>query len=233
MPLEAKSILLTLISTTIISSGEPTPKPVKVVTGDKIEETKTPSTPLLDQEKTSTDLNIKFMLRGYFNAYSKNIKGIGGHARSKNFPVKISAPKKFPKNTIFITLNKKTKKAFANKYTAVEVIVGNSTQEMVFFSASDSRLGMVHQAKNSDGKWKNIEYLSSSFCGNSHHSVGLEPGHMWSFSAPVYHGNIKTKLRIALSYGNKQIYSEEFDGSINKEQFTVKKGYNRENLMSP
>jgi antitoxin component YwqK of YwqJK toxin-antitoxin module len=32
------SILLALISTTIISSGEPTPKPVRVLTSDKIEE---------------------------------------------------------------------------------------------------------------------------------------------------------------------------------------------------
>jgi antitoxin component YwqK of YwqJK toxin-antitoxin module len=38
MHLASKSILLTLISTTIISSGEPTPAPVRVITFDKIEQ---------------------------------------------------------------------------------------------------------------------------------------------------------------------------------------------------
>jgi antitoxin component YwqK of YwqJK toxin-antitoxin module len=37
MKFSARSIILSLISTTIISSGEPTPEPIRVLTSDKIE----------------------------------------------------------------------------------------------------------------------------------------------------------------------------------------------------
>lgn len=45
--------------------------------------------------------------------------------------------------------------------------VVNNTTNKITFNAQDSRLYMKMQAKDSAGEWKDIEYLPSSWCGNS------------------------------------------------------------------
>lgn len=61
---------------------------------------------------------------------------------------------------------------------------------------------------------------------------------MWTFTAPRYEGTAKTKLRfmLDLSRGNtrKYVYSEEFDGSVNPEQFgDEKEGHTPDGVMDP
>jgi hypothetical protein len=89
-----------------------------------------------------------------------------------------------------------------------------------------------------DGKWKPVEYLPSSWCGNSYHSVFLGPNEFWEFAAAKLNGTIKTKLRFRLQMSSDKqkaghIYSNEFDGSINPKQFTVQKDYTPAGLMDP
>ena len=65
------------------------------------------------------------------------------------------------------------------------------------------------------------------------------PNEFWTFSAPRYQGEFQTKLRFALVRGDrdkpdeKPIYSNEFEGSINKEQFTQKQGHTPSDIMDP
>ena len=85
---------------------------------------------------------------------------------------------------------------------------------------------------------KPIEYLPSSWCGNSYHTVFLGPKQYWEFAAPRYNGKIKTRLRIRLEWQKSQfqkltIYSNEFDGSVNAKQFTVQQGHQPTNIMDP
>jgi hypothetical protein len=65
--------------------------------------------------------------------------------------------------------------------------------------------------------------------------VFLQPGEFWVFAAPIYHGDFETQLRFKLIIdGEEQVlYSNEFPGSTNKEQFSVKLDYTPENLMDP
>lgn len=105
---------------------------------------------------------------------------------------------------------------------------------------------MIVQAKNSNGEWADIEYLPSSWCGNSIHTLTLAPHEKWDFTTPVYHGINNTKLRIALYYIDQSfeaeypwnrkelvVYSNEYNGSINPAQFWRKRDYRPSGLMDP
>ena len=99
---------------------------------------------------------------------------------------------------------------------------------------------MVMQARNPDGQWKDIEYTPRSWCGNSYHQIALEPGSYWTFTAAKYSGEIKTTLRIRLTYIDPSdeksaliAYSNEIEGSINPAQFWNKRAYSPNGIMDP
>ena len=127
---------------------------------------------------------------------------------------------------------------FDTKYRGLRVILVNTTGKEVGFAASDSRLYIVQEALDKDGKWKPVEYLPSSWCGNSYHTVFLPPDNYWEFSAARYTGVRPTKFRIRLSVedpGEKSrtILSNEFEGSVNPKQFTVQQGHKPTSIMDP
>lgn len=201
-----------------------------------------------NRSKELTNLNIDCMNRGYFYAYSKpNEQDIGGFGSSDNVPQKIAATDKFPADTLSIVVRPELKDTIYGGYNGITVFIANTSKSKIYFNASDSRLYMTVQAKNARGEWKDIEYLPSSFCGNSYHTLTLEPNRYWKFLTPVYEGDLKTKLRIALTYVDpkdkstsyyrqrKQLtgYSNEYEGSINPGQFWRKEGYSPRNIMDP
>lgn len=176
-------------------------------------------------------LNIQFMLRGYFYAFAKKSKGIGGYARSNNYPTPIRRPPST--RGLFVTVQTQTTKRFAGKYEAILVTVGNNSGQMLDFRAQDSRLSIVQEARDRDGSWRPIEYLPRSWCGNSYHQLGLPAGYEWSFIAPRYHGSFRTQLRIKVLGPHGELVSQPFWGSINRAQFTVRRAYHPRNIMDP
>ena len=136
------------------------------------------------------------------------------------------------------------------------VYVVNATSDTIHFNAQDSRLYMKMQASDRKGAWRDIEYLPSSWCGNSYHSVDLPVNHYWTFVAPIYEGSFSTKLRIELTYVDPsdkldvnergrfldhayrdkrelKVYSNEFEGTINPAQFWRWPGYHATGIMDP
>lgn len=62
----------------------------------------------------------------------------------------------------------------------------------------------------------------------------MGPRQYWAFATPRYTGAVKTVLRFRLDRDkDKPLYSNEFDGSINPEQFTVKEGHAPAGVMDP
>ena len=59
------------------------------------------------------------------------------------------------------------------------------------------------------------------------------PREFWAFAAPRYGGPVPTRLRFALDLGRTWARSNEFDGGIHPEQFTVKEGHVPTGLMDP
>lgn len=114
-------------------------------------------------------------------------------------------------------------------YDARPLYVANMTNDTLFFSTEVGRISLVLQAKDKNGKWRDIEYLLHGWCGNAYYEQSLAPSQHWAFSSPIYHGAFKTKIRAVLeSYRDSKdpgypdhlkVYSQEIDGSINPAQF--------------
>lgn len=197
--------------------------------------------------KQLTNLNIDFMNRGYFYAYSKsNKKDLGGFGRSQNAAEKIKRGDTFPPKTLSVVVIPELKDTIFGDYNGITVFITNTSKEDIDFSAQDSRLYMKVQALNSKGEWKDIEYLPSSWCGNSYHTLTLKSKYYWHFLTPVYEGDFTTKLRIELTYIDPNdkpkerwerkgitIYSNEYEGKINPGQFWRKRDYYPRGIMDP
>lgn len=205
------------------------------------------------QEKESiskqlSNLNIDFMNRGYFHAYSLPNKKqrSGGWATSENIPRKIKKSYNFPANSLSVVVNMEQVDTIFQQYNGISVYVANTSKHEISFKAQDSRLYMKVQALNCNGEWKDIEYLPNSWCGNSYHSVTLKSNYFWTFKTPIYEGDFKTKLRIELKYIDQDdtsetqrkkeeiiVYSNEFEGSVNPGQFWRKREYFSNGIMDP
>lgn len=190
-------------------------------------------------------LNIDYMNRGYFYASSKPHKeDIGGqHYGSSNAPMPISKKMNLPKNKLSITVMPNLPDTFY-QFKGITAYVANTTRKDILFGAQDFRLYMTVQALDTKGEWKDIEYTPNSWCGNSYHTLTLEPKQYWKFVVPEYAGSYKTKLRISLTYrSGKQDkdgryisiteYSNEYEGHINPAQFWRKQGYSPTSIMDP
>lgn len=179
------------------------------------------------------DVNVKLMTRGYCYAGSRVDKeAFGGFGQSDNAPKKLLDPDLGRDGHIALVALPESTVTFDKKYRSMRLLLVNRTKVEAVFPASDSRLSIIQEAQDSKGRWKPIEYLPSSWCGNSFHRVFLPAGYYWEFAAPVYTGTMKTRLRFVLQ-GKEPIYSNEFEGSINPEQLTQKQGHSPTNLMDP
>ena len=190
--------------------------------------------------KPLEDLNIDFMLRGYFYAGSRieDKKALGGFGKSQNFPKALSSNINVAPGKISLIALPEEEIVFAEKYKGMKVLLVNATDEQAAFSASDSRFYIVQEALDRDGKWKPIEYLPSSWCGNSYHTVFLGANEYWEFAAARFTGEFKTKLRFRLDLQKSEtekitIYSNEFDGGVNAKQFTIQQGHKPTSIMDP
>lgn len=177
----------------------------------------------------NNNINITHLNRGHFYAYSKpaNSKdNSGGWSVSRNEPVPLKS-------------NHKNKNKLVLKEDDFKLYIQNYSVDTIQFKAQDSRLDLKLQAKNKNGKWKDIEYLPSSWCGNSYHIIELPTNCYWQFTLPRYEGDFETLLRAELKYINpktkkeKLIYSNEFNGSINPGQFWRKPDYTPRGIMDP
>jgi hypothetical protein len=78
--------------------------------------------------------------------------------------------------------------AFAEEYRGMRLLLVNRTKVEAEFPASDSRLSIIQEAQDSEGNWKAIEYLPSSWCGNSYHRVFSPSGSLLGVYRPGIRG---------------------------------------------
>ncbi|MDC8004894.1 WG repeat-containing protein [Aureisphaera galaxeae] len=194
--------------------------------------------------KTSKRLNIDYMNRGYFIASSptdEELSQFGGWAGSSNKFKRATKKLGLPENGFNIVVRPEEKSDYYS-FEGMKLYLSNNTQDTLFFSAQDSRIYMVLQAKDLEGNWKDIEFLPNSWCGNSYHYLFLPKEHFWEFNIPKYEGAIKTTLRAKLTdwytsrnFENQEraLYSNEFEGTINPAQLWSKRPYTPTGIMDP
>ncbi len=198
---------------------------------------------LLNLSFGQTCLDVDYKLRGYFYVGTSQIDStaLGGFYQDKNIPKQvnskidgISKP-----NTFQIVVQTDSIVTFTEKTTGFKVFIVNTSDSIVKLPAQDSRIYLKRQVfyKN---KWQDIEYLPSSWCGNSYHSVFIRPNEYWDLEAPCIEGKIPAKFRFQLlvdntsaMYADPNIYSNEFYGSFNKSQLTKEEEHEPMGIMDP
>jgi hypothetical protein len=184
-------------------------------------------------------VKVDYMLRGYFHAGSPVSEGLGGHAGSHNMPQPIGAIESdlAAADGLHVLARLDEGRPFSKHYDGFRVIVANASPQPLRFAAQDSRLDIVHEALDPKGTWAPIEYLPSSGCGNSYHTLTLPAQTYWEFTAPHYEGDFATRLRIRVALpdgdGERVTYSNEFPGRINGGQFLSRQKYEPSGLMDP
>jgi len=182
-------------------------------------------------------MNVKFKLRGYFYAGTSQVDSTapGGFYEDQNSPKvvkeeinRISLENKFQILVKYDSISK-----FSEGVNGFKVFVVNKTDSIIELPAQDSRLSIKRQVYY-NGVWSDIEYLPSSWCGNSYHSVFIKPNEYWDFNAPCLTGKMKSKFRFELYVDeNLSIYSNEFKGSFNKKQLIKEQGHKPLGIMDP
>jgi len=154
----------------------------------------------------------------------------GGFGPSGNYPRQMPAADAIGMLGKLSVVVASDQTARVGEFSGLYVRVVNRSAQRVFFSALDSQLYLVQEAMNDNGEWQSIEEPPNStgppYCGNSYHRISLKPGECRELVAPCYGGPLRTKLRFRLDLGKsdggpggKIIYSNAFDGSIQREQF--------------
>src|SRR5262245_13758748 len=152
-------------------------------------------------------------------------EAIGGFGPCDNYPMNLGGKDWGTKGAISLV-------AFSNepvgygKHRGIALRLVNRTDEVVSFLACNSCLYLIQEALDEGGRWREIEWPPWSDCGNSFHRVFLKPNQFWQFSARLYSGPIKTKIRFRLDTngdrnGGKALYSNEFEGLVAAVQFRV------------
>ncbi len=121
----------------------------------------------LDRAKALQHSNAKVMLRGYCHARTDKQDGsaLGGFYQDPNSSKGISSGVKALAQADAVSLvARPTHLArWGTQYRGMQLWLVNRTGDAVAFAAQDSRLSIVAEAKDTDGAWKPIEYLPSSW----------------------------------------------------------------------
>jgi hypothetical protein len=179
------------------------------------------------------DLDIDYMLRGhiYVKSSIEDTGAPGGYGGSDN--AALPTGNTFAEKGFFLTIDTSQNAVFAEEYNGYKLYIVNKSDSLVKLKASDSRLSLIAEAYYNN-KWQPIEYLPSSWCGNSYHYVSLQQEEYWTATIPKFTGKLAVKLRYKLIVGvNHFVYSNEIEAHINKGQLTNKEGHNPNGLMDP
>lgn len=192
----------------------------------------------------SAPLNLDHLRRSFYQVASATqlarYASLGGWYRSKNTakPVRGGAPT--PGQLTVQVAPDPLASAFDATTSGHRLAITNASADTAVFDAQDSSLYLTVQAQDASGQWRSIEYIASSFCGNSYHQVFLAPGQGWQLVVPAYRGGLRTQLRVKLvqhedAEGQKAriLYSNTFAGSVNPAQFWRQPGYQAQGIMDP
>lgn len=102
---------------------------------------------------------------------------------------------------------------------AVPVFIYNLEPTYITLNIQNDELFIVQEAIDTFGNWRPIEQWNQNYFGANYSNITLDPKQVAIAKIYKYSGDFKTLLRIKLRTGDKVIYSEPFEGSINTAQF--------------
>jgi hypothetical protein len=105
-------------------------------------------------------------------------------------------------------------------YKAYSILICNETDSTTIVGEGWN-IQINLEALDTDSTWKPAEVEFTYFCGNGLKPILLKPREVLCVLTPVYTGEFRTKLRYRLG----QSFSQEFYGSISRNQFTHNRSY--------
>jgi hypothetical protein len=97
----------------------------------------------------------------------------------------------------------------------------NNSKDTLKIVRQELTLDLIQEAKDENGEWKAIEYVSYSWCGNSYYQVKVKPSEIIKVNCKKYIGNFNTEIRFKLLQNEKEYYSNIIKGNINISQFNI------------
>ncbi len=111
------------------------------------------------------------------------------------------------------------------------VFIYNPSEDTLAIYTEFGMAFMIQEALNENGEWQPIEYWLSAYLGidsttnpDIYGYSLIPPKYALIQKTPVYNGDFKTKLRFKLKFNDQIIYSNSFQGFINKNQFNLPSG---------
>jgi len=99
------------------------------------------------------------------------------------------------------------------------VWIQNSSNDTILLPEQDGSLIGILEAMDTNNDWKAVEYWWFSWCGNSYMNLNLPPEHSIQIGINNNRGDWQTKMRLKI-HGQDTIYfSNEFVGSVSKNDF--------------
>jgi hypothetical protein len=182
-------------------------------------------------KKDISSLNTDFQSWGFFEVAALSMKGIWQHAEHSAMPVTDSLH--FKPGILGVIIDTTKTCTWNDQFKGVKVYVVNTTKDTCHFDVLDYHLYMRIQALDKNNNWTDIQYMPSSWCGNSYFKTFPGKNEYWEFNVPVYEGEMRMKIRIKLSYEDDIIYSNVIEGRINPGQFWRVPVYHPGGIMDP
>ena len=98
---------------------------------------------------------------------------------------------------------------FDDHFRGQTVRIANRGDRPIQFELSGSSLFVIHEAQDRAGRWRPIEYVPASVCGEDTIDAVLAPGEQWQFAVPVYGGDFRTQLRVTLLAGGASVLASD------------------------
>lgn len=180
-------------------------------------------------------MDLRFQRHMRYTAAGQEGERRGLWGPSDNFPRTLAKSDDFGESDKLSIVVSDDKSYHIGQLQAVRLRIVNRSRERVYFSAIDSHLYLVQEALTENKEWKPIERIPHGTgprdCAVGFHRVSLMPGQYWELAGLRYAGRLKTKLRFRVDLGRndgsfpkpggKILYSNEYEGSVNPEQFDV------------
>lgn len=100
-------------------------------------------------------------------------------------------------------------------------IVNTDSNKSATIEQQDGSAMIVAQSLDKKNRWRNIEYWSGSWCGNSYGTTVIPPEHYLFARGVKCSGEKRTKCRLKLMNGSDSLFSNVFFMNINDTQFNL------------
>lgn len=144
---------------------------------------------------------------------------LGSAGPSTNVPRPIPSNSPYAHKGLQLVALPRESELFQEEYEGFAVLLMNASSDKVSMGRCDRCLRICREALDPDGVWQEIESLEGAWSGNGYPQVDILPGQYFRFAAPRFAGTYQTWMRFRLGSSQNGLLSNEFCGTMDRNQF--------------